>query len=115
MGERKTRFKRKHAVALKYGEEDRAPKIVASGAGEIAKKILEIARENKIPIREDDSLADILTNLDVGFEIPPETYRAVAQILAFLFRTDEAWRKKKEAEHPQFRQAGKKHIASDKK
>lgn len=94
--------KRKHAVALRYAEEDRAPRIIASGAGEIAKRILELAEENNIPIHEDDSLVDILAKLDLGYEIPPETYRAVAEILAFLYRTDEAWRKKKEAENPGF-------------
>ncbi|MCB0325359.1 MAG: EscU/YscU/HrcU family type III secretion system export apparatus switch protein [Bdellovibrionales bacterium] len=94
--------KRKRAVALQYGEGDKAPKVVATGAGEIAKRILELAAENNVPIREDDSLVDILGKLDVGYEIPEETFRAVAEILAFLYRTDEAWRKRKEIEHTSF-------------
>lgn len=89
----KQRHTRQRAVALRYEEDDKAPKVVAAGAGEIARRILDLAYENNIPIKKDDSLVDILSKLDVGFEIPPETYRAVAEILAFLYRTDEKWRK----------------------
>ena len=96
--------KRKKAVALRYAEGDRAPKVVAAGAGEIARRILELAQEHNIPIQENSTLAEILSKLDLGYEIPPETYRAVAEILAFLYRTDEAWRKRKEATHPLFMQ-----------
>jgi flagellar biosynthesis protein len=95
--------KRKKAVALSYAQGDQAPRVVASGVGEIAKKILEVARANNIPIREDDSLVSILSKLDLGYEIPAETYRAVAEILAFLYRTDAEWRKKKEAEGVQMK------------
>lgn len=87
--------KRKRAVALSYAQGENAPKIVATGAGEIAKRIIELAQQNGIPITENDSLTEILSKLDLGVEIPPETYKAVAEILAFLYRTDEAWRKKK--------------------
>ena len=107
MGEARELNKRKKAVALRYAEEDRAPHVVASGAGEIAKRILEIARENNIPVRENDSLTEILAKIDVGYEIPPETYRAVAEILAFLYRVDGAWRSKKSREHSVFRGAQK--------
>ena len=92
----RTTYKRQHAVALRYAEENRAPRVVASGAGELAKKILELAREHGVPVRKDDSLMDILARLDLGHEIPLETYRAIAQILAFLYRTDLAWRKKQD-------------------
>jgi len=90
--------KRQRAVALRYGADDRAPKVVASGAGEIARRIIELAEEHHVPIKEDDSLVNILAKLDLGYEIPDETYRAVAEILAFLYRTDEEWRKRKVAE-----------------
>ena len=93
---------RQKAVALRYAEGSRAPTVVASGAGEIAKRILNLAKEHNVPIKRDDTLVEILSRLDIGFEIPPETYRAVAEILAFLYRTDEAWRKKKEKEHAAF-------------
>jgi len=78
--------KRKKAVALKYKRgEDRAPKVVAKGKGLIAEKILEIARENKIPLYEDKGLAEVLEALEINTEIPPELYRAVAEVLAFVY------------------------------
>ena len=95
--------KRKRAIALRYSAEDKAPRVVATGAGEIAKRILELAEQHNVPIHEDDTLVEILGKLDVGYEIPPETYRAVAEILAFLYRTDERWRKKKELPEPKER------------
>ena len=98
--ERAGRYKRQRAVALSYAEGDKAPRIVATGAGEIARRILELAESHNIPIKHDDALLDILANLDLGYEIPTEAYRAVAEILAFLYRTDLAWRKRKELEHP---------------
>ncbi|MFN8389010.1 MAG: EscU/YscU/HrcU family type III secretion system export apparatus switch protein [Bdellovibrionota bacterium] len=100
--------KRQKAVALQYAEGDRAPKIVATGAGEIARRILALAEEHNIPVKRDDALVDILSKLDLGYEIPEETYRAVAEILAFLYRTDLAWRKRKELEHPEMANPRKK-------
>ena len=94
--------KRNHAIALHYGLEDDAPRILACGPGEIAKKILEIAKENKIPIKQDDGLVQILSSLDAGSNVPPECYRAIAEILAFLFRTDIAWKERKIKEFPTF-------------
>jgi flagellar biosynthesis protein len=92
--------KRLQAVALQYLEGDKAPRVIASGVGELARRILQMAEENNIPVTRDDSLVDILTKLNVGVQIPPETYRAVAEILAFLYRTDELWRKRKESSNP---------------
>lgn len=89
---------KKKAVALRYDEGMSAPSIVATGAGEIAKRILELAEEHQVPVERDDTLVDILSRLQLGYEIPPETYRAVAEILAFLYRTDEAWRKRKQSQ-----------------
>ena len=80
-------------MALRYEQGERAPKIIASGAGEIARRIVELAKQNDVPIHRDDSLVELLAKLKIGNEIPPETYRAVAEILAFLYRTDDAWRK----------------------
>jgi flagellar biosynthesis protein len=96
MGSDQKPIKRPKAVALRYAEDDQAPRIVATGVGEIARRILQLARENNIPIKQNDDLVDILERLDIGYEIPPETYRAVAEILAFLYRTDAEWRKRKE-------------------
>ena len=75
------------AVALKYdGKKDWAPKVIAKGRGEIAEKIVAIAKANNIPLYEDKNLAQILEALDLETEIPPELYRAVAEVLAFIYR-----------------------------
>jgi flagellar biosynthesis protein len=75
------------AVALKYDrKKDRAPKVIAKGRGEIAEKIVAIAKANNIPLYEDKNLAQILEALDLEAEIPPELYRAVAEVLAFIYR-----------------------------
>ncbi|MCS7234176.1 MAG: FlhB-like flagellar biosynthesis protein [Synergistetes bacterium] len=77
----------KKAAALKYDEEkDKAPKVVASGRGKIAEKIIEIAKEYDIPIYEDPDLVELLLKVDIGEEIPPELYKAVAEVLAFIYR-----------------------------
>ncbi|NLX76859.1 MAG: flagellar biogenesis protein [Clostridiaceae bacterium] len=80
----------KKAAALSYSpDRDRAPKVVASGKGVIAEKIIEKAREEKIPVVEDSDLASELSVLDTGSEIPVELYEVVAEILAFVSRVDE--------------------------
>jgi len=78
---------RRQAVALRYKpENDRAPKLVAKGQGYLAEKILELARQHHIPVREDKNLLQILSRLDLNQEIPAEVYKAVAEILAFIYR-----------------------------
>jgi flagellar biosynthesis protein len=75
------------AVALKYDEKkDRAPRVIAKGRGEIAEKIVAIAKANNVPLYEDKNLVQILEALDLKTEIPPELYRAVAEVLAFIYR-----------------------------
>jgi flagellar biosynthesis protein len=75
------------AVALKYDEKkDRAPRVIAKGRGEIAEKIVAIAKANNVPLYEDKNLVQILEALDLKTEIPPELYRAVAEVLAFVYR-----------------------------
>lgn len=82
---------RKQAVALGYDpERDGAPKILASGQGFLAEAILKAARDRGIPVREDAALASSLARLEVGSEIPPELYQAVAEILAFLWHLEHA-------------------------
>ena len=77
----------KHAVALRYdSKKDRAPKISATGRRHLAEKILELARHHNIPIRQDKNLIHILSRLDLNREVPPEVYKAVAEILAFIYR-----------------------------
>lgn len=78
---------RKKAAALRYKpEKDSAPKLVAKGKGKIAEKIIQIAREYNVPIKDDPQLIEVLSTLDLYQEIPPELYRAVAEILVFVYR-----------------------------
>jgi len=77
--------KKKKAIALRYDpEKDRAPKLVAKGEGSIAERIIKLAKENNIPIVEDTDLVNAMINMEVYEEIPPELYRAIAQILVFV-------------------------------
>jgi flagellar biosynthesis protein len=72
------------AIALKYDGEN-APVITATGEGEIAKEIIRIAKECNVPLREDLVLADILSQLDLGDEIPPLLYRVIAEVIAYAY------------------------------
>ena len=79
----------KRAVALRYDPaKDRAPKVVAKGRGATAERILALARKSAVPVREDPTLTAVLSRIKVDQEIPPEVYRAVAAILAFLNRAN---------------------------
>ena len=80
--------KRKQAIALSYEPGDEAPKIVASGTGIVAERIIEKAKESQVEIYEDSKLADTLSRLDIGEYIPPELYGVVAEILVFVDRMD---------------------------
>ena len=74
------------AAALKYSEDSpgSAPVVVASGAGYIAKRIVDIAVQNDVPVYKDDSLAGLLSQLDEVTEIPPELYQAVVDIYVYF-------------------------------
>lgn len=75
------------AVALKYDrKKTHAPRVIAKGRGEIAKKIIEVAQAHDVPLYEEKNLIQILEALDLETEIPPELYRAVAEVLAFIYR-----------------------------
>ena len=76
--------KNKAAVALSYEKGDTAPKIVATGRGYVADKILETAEEHNVPIHEDKNLAESLSTLEIGDSIPQELYEVVAEILVFV-------------------------------
>ena len=83
------REKLKTAVALGYDpSEDGAPKVIASGRGALADKIIEQAKDNNIPVHQDDKLADTLSRLEIGEMIPPELYEVVAEILVFVDAMD---------------------------
>ena len=78
---------RREAVALRYApHNDGAPRVTAKGRDHLADKILELARAHNVPIREDRNLLQILSRLDLNQEVPCEVYRAVAEILAFVYR-----------------------------
>ncbi len=86
----------KKAVALKYDRiKDSAPRVTAKGAGIIAEKIIELAEKEGVPINEDPDLVVALSQLDFQEEIPPELYKAVAEILAFAYRVNRDFAKKR--------------------
>ncbi|WP_456471033.1 EscU/YscU/HrcU family type III secretion system export apparatus switch protein [Caminibacter sp.] len=77
------------AVALKYkAYEDNAPKIVAKGKGEIAKKIIEKAKEFDLPIFQNELLVENLIKIQTE-EIPPELYKAVAEVFVWLHKVEQ--------------------------
>lgn len=77
------------AVALSYvPEESAAPRVVAKGKGAIAERILEIAFAAGVKVREDADLVEILQAVDLDSEIPVEAFRAVAEILAYVYRAN---------------------------
>lgn len=78
----------KQAIALEYNPEDDAPRVIASGKGILAERILEKAKESNVPIHRDDKLADTLSRLEIGDAIPPELYEVVAEILIFVDSMD---------------------------
>jgi len=91
------RHKKKNtiAAAIKYDDKrDAAPKLTAKGRGSIAEKIIKLAMEHNIPIREDPALVQILSRLDIDEQIPPEIYKAIAEILAFIYSVNEQYRER---------------------
>ena len=85
MAEKKTfESLQKTAVAVAYEPGDMAPRILASGKGEMAEKIIAKAKENDVPLYTDNKLADTLSKLKIGDAIPPELYDVVAEILVFV-------------------------------
>lgn len=87
-GKREKDGRQKQAIALEYDPSDAAPRVVASGRGILAEKIIEKAQESNVPVHRDDKLADTLSRLDIGDMIPPELYEVVAEILVFVDSMD---------------------------
>ncbi len=84
------------AAALRYdAKRDAAPVITAKGRGFVAEKIIDLARKNGIPIKEDPQLVQILSKLEINEQIPPALYKAVAEILAFVYSLNEKQRGEK--------------------
>jgi flagellar biosynthesis protein len=73
------------AVALHYDRQG-APRVVAKGKGTLGARIVELAKAHDIPIEENEVLAGALSKIELGDEIPPELYKAVAEVLVFVLR-----------------------------
>jgi flagellar biosynthesis protein len=87
------RDRRKLAVALRYAPPaDRAPRLVAKAQGPIAERLIALAAQHGVPIHRDPNLVQVLAALDLEQEIPPSLYLVIAEVLAFLYAADEAWR-----------------------
>jgi len=83
---------RKRAVALRYRTgEDPAPRIVAAGSGPLAERILALAKEHDLPLREDPDLVEALAVLDLGAMIPSELYEIIAEVLAWAYRANSSF------------------------
>lgn len=78
----------KQAIALEYNPDEDAPRVIASGRGALAERIIERAQESDVPVHRDDKLADTLSRLEIGDMIPPELYEVVAEILVFVDSMD---------------------------
>lgn len=90
----KKKSSREKAVALKYREKEMAaPRVVAKGEGLIAQKIRELALANHIPIHRNDDLVELLSQVAIDRDIPPELYASVAEVLAWIYRANEEARK----------------------
>lgn len=76
------------AVALQYGPGSGAPVIVASGMGHLAERIVEVAVDSGVPVYEDNSLATILSQMELGREIPEELYQAIVDIYIYFLQFD---------------------------
>ena len=83
------------AIALEYKDQDSLPKVLASGSGTIADKIVSLAQQHGVPVAENSGLCEMLMKLKPDQSISQETFGLVAQVLTFLYHVDSQWR----AEH----------------
>lgn len=80
---------RRRAVALRYREsDDQAPRVLAKGQGDVAERIIALAESHGIPMHEDRDMVQLLGILDLDVEVPPTLYRALAEILAQIYRAN---------------------------
>jgi flagellar biosynthesis protein len=83
----KAKDNRPSALALRYNKDkEKAPRLLAKGKGRIAEEIIRRARESGVPVKEDADLMELLYPLELGEEIPPELYRVVAELLAYVYK-----------------------------
>lgn len=77
------------AVALKYDmQNDSAPRVIAKGKGHVAEHILATAQQNSIPVYQNKTLVNMLMALEIDREIPPELYKAIAEVMAYVYEMD---------------------------
>ena len=81
----------KQAVALRYDtQKDTAPRVVAKGKGHTAEHILEAAQKASVPVYQNKTLVNMLMALEINREIPPELYKAIAEVMAYVYKMDKA-------------------------
>jgi len=81
---------KKSAIALRYDSaSNQAPKVTAKGRGLVAEKIIALAQEHHVPIKEDPDLVEVLSQVDLNKEVPPAVYHVVAELLAFVYKLNE--------------------------
>ncbi len=92
---KKKDFKRpQSAISLRYNStHDLAPKVTSKGKGRIAENIIALAKEHKIPIKEDPDLVEVLSQVEVNQDIPPTVYHVVAELLAFIYQINKNYPK----------------------
>jgi flagellar biosynthesis protein len=80
---------RRRAVALRYDQDhESAPRVLAKGQGDIAQRIIALAEQHGIPLHEDRDLVRLLSVLEIDIEVPPTLYRALAEVLAHIYRAN---------------------------
>ena len=80
---------RRKAVALKYDMlQDAAPRVIAKGKGHVAEHILATAQKNSIPVYQNKTLVNMLMALEIDREIPPDLYKAIAEVMAYVYKMD---------------------------
>jgi flagellar biosynthesis protein len=93
--------KAKKAVALLYEQgKSSAPRVVASGSNLVAERIIALAREAGVYIKEDNDLVELLAKIPIGEEIPAELYQTIAEVLAFVYSINDKYKTKKNQETP---------------
>lgn len=92
---KKSIAERKYAVSLEYNsQKNKAPRVTAKGQGPIAEKIISLASQHNIPIKEDPDLVQVLSQVDINQEVPPSVYKVVAELLTFVYQINENYREK---------------------
>ena len=76
------------AVALRYDDSASAPVVVATGSGYLAERIVEVAADNGVPVYEDNSLATVLSQLELGQQIPDSLFQAIVEIYVYFLNFD---------------------------